>query len=347
MDRRIMSCRNILVWLPTPMGDAIMATPAMRCIRKLFENDKIFFYANKTTAEILSGCQFADEWVIQNGNNPFKIAAELKKYNFSSAILFKNSFASALAIFLAGIKTRIGYARDGRCLFLTEKLFPEKISYFHFKPRSAVDYYLAIASLLSSDTSNKKTELAVNENDIKTVVEKFGSKLTGKIPLVILVPGGAFGPSKLWPENRFAKVADFLVEKFSADVFVSVSPAKQEIEIAEKICSSAKSPIENLGKNPVTLGQLKALFSIADLVITNDTGPRHIAIALNRKVITLFGPNNPAWTINEYPDEIKIIADVPCAPCDKPVCKKDKHYCMESITADAVCLAAEKILKNG
>ncbi|MDD5011332.1 MAG: lipopolysaccharide kinase InaA family protein, partial [Phycisphaerae bacterium] len=96
-----------------------------------------------------------------------------------------------------------------------------------------------------------------------------------------------------------------------------------------------------------TLGQLKALFSFAELVITNDTGPRHIAIALGRKTITLFGPNNPVWTENNYPDEIKIVADVPCAPCDKPVCKKDKHYCMESITADAVCETAEKFLAGG
>jgi len=329
------------------MGDAIMATPALRCIRKAFENDKIFFFANKVTAEILSGCEFADQWIIQNGTNPFKIAGKLKKHNFSSAVLFKNSFASALAIYLAGIKTRVGYARDGRGIFLTEKLFAPKKSFLKYKPLSVIDYYLAVASWLGADVSNTKTELNVSENDKKVILEKFGGNLIGLNPVVILVPGGAFGPSKIWPEERFARVADFLTEKFSAEVFISVSPAKQEIEIAEKICSSAKHPVINLGKNPVTLGQLKALFSYANLVIANDTGPRHIAIALNRKVITLFGPNNPAWTENEYPDETKIIADVPCAPCDKPICKKDKHYCMESITADAVCQAADKILKNG
>jgi heptosyltransferase-2 len=329
------------------MGDAIMATPSLRCIRNLFAKDKIFFCANKTVAEILSGCPFADQWITIKGNNPFAAARELKKYNFDTAILLKNSFASALAVFLAGIKTRTGYARDGRGIFLTEKIIPSKIASFRFKPLSAIDYYLAIASRLGADTANTKTELCISEGDKKAILEKFGEKLNGSKPLVILVPGGAFGPSKLWSEERFAQTADFLIEKFSANVFISVSPVKEETQIAEKICSAAKHPIINLAKTPVTLGQLKTLFSFAQLVITNDTGPRHIAIAINRKVITLFGPNNPAWTENEYPDEIKIIADVPCAPCDKPVCKKDKHYCMESITAQAVCEAAEKFLAGG
>ncbi|PKL46850.1 MAG: lipopolysaccharide heptosyltransferase II [Planctomycetes bacterium HGW-Planctomycetes-1] len=339
-----MSCQNILVWLPSPMGDAVMATPALRCIRNLFENDKIFFCANDTVAQVLADSPFADEWITIKSHCPFAIASELKKHNFDTAILFKNSFASALAVFLAGVKTRIGYARDGRGIFLTEKLFPPKIGLFRYKPLSALDYYLAVASWLGADVLDRKLELSVNEEDKKAVIEKFGEKLNGRNPFVILVPGGAFGPSKIWPEERFAQTADFLIEKFSANVFVSVSPVKEEIQIAEKICSNAKHPIVNLGENPVTLGQLKALFPFAELVITNDTGPRHIAIALGRKIITLFGPNNPVWTENNYPNEVKIIADVPCAPCDKPVCKKDKHYCMESITANIVCQTAEKFL---
>jgi heptosyltransferase II len=337
--------RNILVWLPSPMGDAIMATPALRCLRKIYEKDKIFFLASKINCAILSPCPFADEWITLTSKNPFKISQELKKYNFSDVILFKNSFASALAVFLAGIKNRIGYARDGRGIFLTVKLYPEKISALDYKPLSVIDYYLQIPAKLGGDIKNKQTELTVDENDKKAVLAKFAGM--SQKPLVILVPGGAFGPSKMWAEERFAQTADFLNEKFSANVFVSVSPAQKEVEIAEKICSLAKHPVTNLGKNPLSLGQLKALFSFANLVITNDTGPRHIAIALNRKLITLFGPNNPAWTSNDYKDEIKITGQAPCVPCDKPICKKDKHYCMESITAEMVCAEAEKVLKNG
>jgi heptosyltransferase-2 len=326
------------------MGDAVMATPALAAIKNLFKNDKIFFCANRTVAEVLKPCRFTDEWIVLKKGNPFVVTGELKRYNFDVAILLKNSFASALAVFLAGIKTRTGYAREGRGIFLTEKLHPSKVSLFKYKPLSAIDYYLAIASSFGCKTTDRKMQLKIDENDRKAVLEKFGKYINSEKPVAILVPGGAFGASKLWPEDRFAKVADFLAEKFSANVFISVSSAKQEIEIAEKICSQAKHPVVNLAKNPVTLGQLKALFSFAQLVITNDTGPRHIAIALNRKVITLFGPNNPAWTENDYSDEIKIVANAPCAPCDKPVCKKDRLYCMESIIVEMVCKATQKIL---
>lgn len=323
-----------------------MATPALGAIRALFAGDRICFCSNGTVAEVLSGCPFADQWIILEEHNPFRIAAELRKHNFDTVILLKNSFASALAVFFAGIKTRIGYAREGRGIFLTDKLYPAKISLSKYKPLSVIDYYLALAVRLGTGTKKREMSLEIGENDKRAILEKFGSKLTGAAPVVILVPGGAFGPSKLWPAERFAQVADFLVEKFSAGVFVSVSPVGKETQIAERICCGTKYPVVNLAKDPVTLGQLKALFSFADLVITNDTGPRHIAVALGRKVITLFGPNNPVWTETGYADEIKIIAPVPCSPCDKPVCKKKSHFCMESITVETVCRAVENVLVN-
>jgi heptosyltransferase-2 len=338
--------KNILVWLPSPLGDAVMATPALQCVRKQFPDDKIYFCAGKTVSQILTPNSFADECIILKSNNPFAIAAELKKYDFDTAILFKNSFASAASVFLAGIKTRAGYAREARGFFLTEKLYPPKISALQHKPVSVIDYYLALASWFGADTADKKMRLDIDENDRKKVLEKFSAYLNGTKPVVIIVPGGAFGPSKIWPEDRFAGIIDFLAEKFSANCFVSVSPDEAEKKIAKKICSLAKHPAVNLAENSVSLGQLKALFSFAALVISNDTGPRHIAIALGKKIVTLFGPNNPAWTANDYANEIKIVADVPCAPCDKPVCKKDAHYCMESITVEKVCAAAEKFLSG-
>jgi heptosyltransferase-2 len=341
-----MSRQNILVWLPSPVGDAVMATPTLAAIRNLFGNNRIFFCANRTVAEVLTPCRFADEWIVLKKENPFAISGKLKKYKFDTAILLKNSFASALAVFLAAIPERIGYARECRGFFLIQKLYPPKISFFRYKPVSAVDYYLAVALQLGCRTADRKLELEIAQADRDTVLDKFGGYLNGERPVIILVPGGAFGVSKLWPAEKFAKTADLLAGKFSANIFISVSPDKQESQIAEKICSLVRHPVINLAQNPVTLGQLKALFSFADLVITNDTGPRHIAIAFGRKIITLFGPNNPAWTESNYPDEVKIISDVPCAPCDKPVCKKDRHYCMEAITVEAVCKAAEEILER-
>ena len=86
------------------------------------------------------------------------------------------------------------------------------------------------------------------------------------------------------------------MEKYEATVILSVAPNAFEQQIGDKICRISKHRLINLGDTPLTLGELKALFSKAELVIANDTGPRHIAIALKRKLITLFGPNDPEWT---------------------------------------------------
>jgi heptosyltransferase-2 len=112
---------NILIWLPSPMGDAILCTPALRAIRERFQNHKIYFLGESVILDILSPNSFNNEWLVPQSENPFVIAAMLKPYNFTHAILFKNSFASGLSVWLAKIPTRIGYAREGRSLFLTEK----------------------------------------------------------------------------------------------------------------------------------------------------------------------------------------------------------------------------------
>jgi len=337
---------EILVWLPSPMGDAILCTPALRAIRQHFKSSKISFFANPIVREVLSPCRFNDIWLQQHSKNPFAIAKMLRTHNFTHAILFKNSFASALATFLAKIPSRIGYAREGRGIFLTDKLYPPKLLTGKFKPNSMIDYYLAIPSALGAVTTDRKLELLIDLKDEHRLSAKLPDVLNFEGPTVVIVPGGTFGPSKYWPSDRFAQTADWLINNYNATVVISVSSNPAEKQIAKEICESTKHKLINLADRPLTLGELKALFSIADLVISNDTGPRHIAIALRRKIISLFGPNNPAWTDTGYENEIKLTGDVPCAPCDKPICKMSQHLCMQAITVEIVCDAAKKLLES-
>ncbi len=337
---------EILVWLPSPMGDAVLCTPALRVIRRHFKSSKISFFANSVAREILSPSRFNDMWLQQKNNNPFVIAKMLKEHNFTHAVLFKNSFASALAVFLAGVPMRIGYAREGRGFLLTEKLHPPKLSTAKFKPFSMVDYYLAIPSLLDADTADKSLELLIDPQEEKKLQTKFPEIAESEGPVVVIVPGGAFGRSKCWLSERFAQTADWLISNYNATVVVSVSPDPVEKQIAKEICDSSKSELINLAEKPISLGELKSLFSIADLVISNDTGPRHIAIALHRKVVSLFGPNDPAWTETGYKNEIQIIGNAPCAPCARPICKESEHLCMQAITVEMVCNAAKKLLET-
>lgn len=348
---------EILAWLPSPLGDAVLCTPALRAIRQHFKSSKITFFAGPGVRGVLSPCSFNDRWLEQRTNNPFAIAKMLKAHKFTQAILFKNSFASALTIFLAGVKSRIGYARDGRGPLLTDKVDPPKLSDGKFKPIPIIDYYLAISSRLGADTTNKNLELSVDQKDRESVKSQFPEVAKSEGPVIIIVPGAAAGPSKCWLSERFAQTADWLITNYNATVFISVAPTSVEEQIAKDICDSSRLPLRapqknlkdrliNLAARPLSLGELKALFAGADMVITNDTGPRHIAIALQRKIISLLGPNNPDWTDFGYKNEIRIIGDASCAPCEKPICKKSEHLCMQSITVEMVCDAAKKFLEN-
>jgi len=333
----------ILVWLPTPMGDAILCTPALRAIRNHF-HQQIYFLANPTVRQVLSPCSFNDRWIETSNDNVFTLARRLGKFKFSSVILLKNSFGSALTAFIAGISRRIGYARDGRSLFLTEMITPQKSPDGDFKPVTMIDYYLHLAEYMGCDTGDRRTELLIDEKDAENLPAKLPVLFSDHGPLVILVPGGAFGPSKHWPADRFAQTADYLIKKYKARIVVSV--AANEKNIAEKICNRSENSLCNLAETPLPLGLLKALFAKADMVITNDTGPRHIAIALGRNVITLFGPNNPLWTQTDCQCEIQLPGQAPCVPCQKPKCRQKQHLCMESISTQTVCHVADKFLDN-
>ena len=328
------------------MGDAILCTPALRAIRRHFKSSKISFLARPTIRRILSPGSFNDNWLELKNKGVFTTAKMLRSHKFTRAILFKNSFGSALTVFLAGIPQRTGYAREGRGFLLTDKLYPLRLPDGKFKPLSIVDYYLGIAKHLGAETSNRKLELAVDPQDKQRLLSKLPEIIGDVGPLVIMVPGGAFGPSKFWPAERFAQTADRLVSNYNATIVISSASNPIEKQIAKKICDSAGNKLINLAENPVSPGELKWLFSIAELVISNDTGPRHIAIALGRKIITLFGPNNPIWTDTGYENEIQIIGKAHCAPCDKPICRKPQHLCMESITVEMVCDATKKLLEK-
>lgn len=337
---------EILVWLPSPIGDAVLCTPALRAIRRRFESCKISFFANDVVRQVLSPGGFNDRWITQQDTNPFAIAKTLGRYNFTQAILFKNSFGSALACFLAKIPSRIGYARDGRAFLLTDRLYPPKNPDRTFKPVSMIDYYHAIASSLGCDTTNRKPELTVDTQAYEKLKKKVPEVVDSQKPIVVLVPGGAFGPSKCWPPDRFAQIADWLIVNYNTVVVISVADNLTEKQTARQICDLSKHNLINLAQTPLGLDQLKSLISTAELIVSNDTGPRHIAIALRRKVVTMFGPNDPVWTDTGYENETQIVSQAHCAPCNKPKCKQTDHLCMQAITVDMVCDAAKKLLEN-
>lgn len=318
---------RILIVLPSWVGDAIMATPALRLVRSSAPGAFIGVLARPGIDEVLSGLDLFDEIHVERAAGvmgPKRVAAMLRTRRYDSALLLTNSFSTALTARLAFIPRRIGYARDGRSLLLTHRLTAPKRPDGRWAPTPAVTYYWnAALGLIDPDAPpipsdrlppDARLELACGpeqEHAAESLLARAG--VTPGAPLALLNPGGNRA-SKRWPPDRYAAVADHLVNR-GFTVLVNGSPA--EAELVQEVASRAQSALVQLPRHAPTLGAIKAVIRRCRLMITNDTGPRHIAAAFRVPVITLFGPTDPRWTTIPAPGgEVTLVAD-PSLPPDE------------------------------
>jgi len=348
-------CRfsRILVVMPNWVGDVVMATPTLRAIRERFPDAHIGLLLKTHLAEILNGGDWMDEmvyWPAGKGKSRPKrrqgflgLAAELRERRFEAAVLLANSFRSALLTRLAGIRRRIGYDRDGRGLLLTDRLLASKVGRKYI-PISMTQYYNSVAKYLGCRSCSERLELFTTPDEEAIADEAIKKACAGSDrPIAVINPGASFGSAKCWPAERFAEVADRLVDRMNAAIFISCGP--KEIKIAQKVADNMRRPAAVLNNPVMKLGPSKALIRRASLLVTNDTGPRHFAKAFGTPVVTVFGPTDPKWSANECSAERSLMVDVDCGPCMKRTCPQD-HRCMTQVTSDMVVESARELLKE-
>jgi heptosyltransferase-2 len=231
---------------------------------------------------------------------------------------------------------RIGYDRDGRGSLLTHKIAPEGSE----SPVALLDYYARLARFaLGIDHIDSRLEL------VPTSEQEAGADalLEGvRSPFVVINPG-ANRADKRWPAERFAQVGDRLAQSHGVSIVVSGSPA--EADVLETVTRTMKHPATNLAMRGVRLGSLKAVIRRAALLITNDTGPRHIAAALNTPVVTLFGPTDHRWTTLNYPCERILLAE-PFLPEELVADRHARACAIEKIAVGDVVAAANSLLQD-
>ena len=338
---------RIVVFAPNPVGDAVMFTPTLRAIHARFPSVEIVLAARAGAAAVLTPNPWSGR-VLELGACPLHPVPELRRGKFDLAVLGPNSFLSAVTARLSGAKRRLGYSRDGRGWLLTDRLPVPRDGGGRMTVPPAIDYYLKLAEVLGADVSDRRMELGVAEADAdaaRTMLLEAGCEAVR--PLVMLNPGAGFGPSKLYPADRFAAVADALVKRRGVQVVINAGPGEQAV--AEAVAAAMTSePLLNLARVRNSLGLVKALAAKSDVVITNDTGARHIAAALGAGVVTIFGSTDPDRTIIDCPLERIIRTDVPCGPCQKKRCglppEAEHHQCMANIAPETVARAAEELL---
>lgn len=349
---------KILVVQPSWVGDAVMATPTLRAIRELYPEAEISYLLRRYVKEIYTGMPWADRLITYRtgktkakaGRGLFDLAARLRSARFDLAILLPNSFKTALICKMAGIKRIVGYERDGRGFLLSDKLLPIK-DRGKFVPVPIVKTYLGIAQYLGSKSRDVAMRLFVTDSerrDAEAVLARANLSPTldrpasrGQPPLILLNPGANYGAAKCWLPENFAALGDRFVDDFNATVLISGAP--KERRIVEAVTRQMKHKPIDLSTLGLTLGSLKDVVRRCDLMVTNDTGPRHIAAALDVPVVTVFGPTHPQWTEIFYPKERQVAVKVFCGPCQKKVCPLD-HRCMTRVTPEMVYAASTQLL---
>jgi heptosyltransferase-2 len=296
--------------------------------------------------DVLAGAGFSDASVFwpdvdQGGlSGHMSLSKRLRAEKFDLAVLLTNSFRSAMVARLAGAKRRAGYSRDGRGWLLTDRLQPVREGR-RYVPDPALDYYNRLARSVGCDDPGDRLVLATTTADEEAITERLGPVDDGR-PLVVLNPGANYGSAKCWPAERYAEVADALTERYNARVVASLVP--KEREIAERLRAAAQRTIDVFVDPPLGLGPLKALVRRCDLLITNDTGPRHFAAAFDVPVVTVFGSSDPAWTETRFAKERIAMLDLDCQPCMERTCPLTHHNCMRQLEPGAVLEKAEELL---
>jgi heptosyltransferase-2 len=343
---------NIAVFLPNWIGDAVMATPALRALRNHFRGARFVGVLKHYVAGVLEGGDWFDELLLANSpswsQGALATAWKLRRRSIELAVLFPNSFRSALIAWLGNCRRRVGYVRYGRAPLLTEGLPPARDADGGLRISPIVDAYNNLAEHVGCPRASYDLELfttPANEADADLVWQRAG--LAAYPEVVCLNPGAAFGSAKHWPADYFAALARDLVRRRGCGVLVLCGPA--ESRLARQIAALAgERPVHSLsdlatGAPRLSIGLTKACVRRCDLLVTTDSGPRHFAAAFDRPVVTLFGPTHIGWTETYHPRAVHLQKQVPCGPCQKRVCPLD-HRCMKELSPAEVFEAAEGLL---
>ncbi len=328
------------------LGDAVMTTPAIRAWGKAKRESSVALLANGQVLQLFKHDPHVESFIEYNNFHKtpigkLKLISKLRGEQFVEALLLQNAFDAALITFLAGIKSRIGYNRDGRGVLLTKSVPVDK----NILKLHQIDYFLNLIRAIGITPTTTMPWLYLLMDERLSA----RSELDGlKRPVIGINPGAAFGPAKRWKEEGFACLIKKIVANLGGSVVIF--GASDDKPIVDSITSLLPVHIVNesgvfanfCGKT--TVRQLCALISECDALVTNDSGPMHVAYAVGTPVVAIFGSTEPALTspptAPKYEETgfLKVICrhKTKCSPCFERVCRYNHYKCLTDLSDDYV-----------
>ena len=336
----------LAVRCPNWVGDVVMATPAFACLRQSYPQAHITALIRPYARGLIEGAPWFDR-VLDCDDKSLagmkRIRAGLRAPRPQAGILFTNSTHSWLTFRLAGVRQVYGYRRGLHRRALAGGPWP-RLEGGRVAPEPMQDYYLNLCRHLGLQVPAKPRPALY----IDAALERRGAELLrgfgiGAEDRVIgLNPGASFGASKCWPPEHFARLAELLQEALACKLLLLVAPGEEDI--AQRIVRQSRAQLIDTSPKPASLAELKPLIRRCSLLITNDTGPRHFAVAFGVPAIVLMGPTNPIYTARNLEQTTVLRRDLPCSPCHRKTCPLGHHKCMREVTPEMVLAAAREAL---
>ena len=336
--------QRVLIRSPNWLGDTVMFTPALAAIRRVFPHWHLTLLAKAASASLLEECPHIDEVVVYEApgihagwSGRLKLAQHLRSGKYDLVLLFQNAIGAAVISRLAGIPIRVGYDTDGRGGLLTHRIARPS----NGKRQPLITYFLGLLQALGISSETSPPMLHTSKAEETHAIAMLGSYGVGSADLLIgLNPGSVYGTAKQWSFRQYAAVADHLARITGGTIVIVGGPGEQGLgaRIAERM---KVSPIVMSGKT--TVRELMGILKQCRILVTNDTGPMHVASALGVPVIAIFGPTDPTATAPVGPQHQLVATQIGCSPCLLRACPLD-HGCMNGISEQEVFDAAMKVL---
>ncbi len=324
-----------LVIAPNWIGDAVMAQPLLRLLKQQHPERPIDVLAPAWVAPVLRAMQEVDTVLgtpFRHGalqlRERWRFARELKQRGYAEAYVLPNTLKFALIPWLAGIPRRIGYKGESRYGLINVMHRDDPMH-----PRAMVPFYAALAAPPSAQppAGLPRPVLKLADGQIAAVLKELG--LHQDKPVLVFSPGAEFGNAKRWPTSHFAELANTVLASNPEVQVVLLGSGKDQAVCAE---ISALSPRVRSLAGRTSLDQAVALIAQASAVVSNDSGLLHIASALNRPVIAIYGPTDPDHAPPFSDIARSLSLRLPCAPCRQRECPLGHHDCMQKLGSDIV-----------
>ena len=338
---------GILIIAPNWIGDAVMTQPLLASIQTLYPESKIDVLASTWVAPIYRACSEVNEvieakfehkqlqWALRK-----QLAKQIEKQKYQACFVLPNSFKSALIPWLANIPLRIGYRGEMRFGLINVALDnPSKIN----RP-PMVEHYLALSTLLkdeeqAEDQPTIQKTITPHLNVSTSARQSIQSKLQSAnidSSIYVMCPGAEYGPSKRWPTEHFAALAQELIKENPRNQIILIGSQGDHNLASEITLKAEQNPHIHNWCGSTSLDEAIALIGMSKAVVSNDSGLMHIAAALKVPQVAIFGSSDPAHT-PPLSDKAKVIwLNLPCSPCHKRECPLGHLKCLKDILPQQV-----------